>query len=218
VCEALGLDSREVIRAANWEYPRNDIKLPGAGVGGGCLPKDSSMLIDAMKKAGLKPRIMAAAKDINENMPEKILERVEEFHEKHAISPKESKILIMGFAFKGRPEVNDTRHSPGGHLCRMLNERGYAVFGFDPAVTREQIATYGAQVCQTAEEGFSGATCVIAMNDNPRWGQLDLSNLSTLLTNSSLVIDGWDVLERGQIEKESVYFWRLGDGREAEGT
>ena len=212
-CEALGLDSHEVIEAANWEYPRNDIRLPGAGVGGGCLPKDSSMLADAMKEAGVSPKILLAAREINEGMPREILDRVIDFHRTHLIPPEESKILILGFAFKGRPEVNDTRHSPGGHLSKMLIDQGFNVQGYDPAVVSDKIRQFGAVPCRTVEEGFENATCVVTMNDNPRWSDLDLGKLSALQTNSSLIIDGWKVLNENKIKEKGVLFRRLGDGR-----
>jgi len=212
-CESLGLDAREVIEAANWQYPRNDIKLPGAGVGGGCLPKDISMLAECVERAGLKPRMLTAAKEVNEGMPLRILDYIKRFHEAHGISRKKSKVLILGFAFKGRPEVNDTRRSPGGYLSRMLLQEGFNVFGYDPAVNDRKIAEFGATPCGSPEEGFQGATCVVTMNDNPRWSKLDLERLIALQSNSSIVIDGWKVLDEVKIKRESVFFKRLGDGR-----
>ncbi len=212
-CEAMGLDSREIIEAANWEYPRNDIKLPGAGVGGGCLPKDSAMLADAMRAAGVEPRLLEAARAVNEGMPRRISEYVMEFHRRHGIERQSSKILVLGFAFKGRPEVSDTRHSPGGYLSRLLSEHGYRVWGYDPAVDPDRIAEFGAVPCGSPEEGFARATSIIAMNDNPRWSELDLERLITLQANSSLVVDGWKVFDEGKIRRKGTYFKRLGNGR-----
>ncbi len=214
-CEAMGLDGEEVIKAANWQYPRNNIKLPGAGVGGGCLPKDSAILRHAMRRAGISPRILEAARQVNEGMPSKVLQHIDGFHQEHGIRPQDSKILVLGFAFKGRPKVNDTRHSPGGALCRMLVEKGYGVWGYDPAVETEKIRAFGAVPCSTVEEGFSRATCIVAMNDNPMWSRLDLDALSLLQSNSSLIMDGWRVLREPGTSKPGVRFRRLGNGRGA---
>jgi len=214
-CEALGLDATEVISAANWKYPRNDIKMPGAGVGGGCLPKDSSMLAAAMRNAGLEPRVLAAAREVNEYMPIHIMERIKDFHKEHSIPPERSKILILGFAFKGRPEVNDTRHSPGGILSKRLVDEGFNVWGYDPAVTEEQISAFGAKPCKDLEDGFRAATCVVVMNNNQRWSNLDLEPLLSLQSNSSLVIDGWGVLRMPNSKPRGITYKRLCDGREA---
>jgi UDP-N-acetyl-D-mannosaminuronic acid dehydrogenase len=212
-CDHLGLDAREVIDSANWEYPRNDIKLPGAGVGGGCLPKDSSILIESMREIGFGAKMLTAAKEVNEGMPMHVAATVREFHDRHRIPRERSKVLVLGLAFKGRPEVKDTRNSPGGKLSRVLVDDGFRVYGFDPAVGEEHIREFGAVPVRNVEEGFRDATCVVAMNDNPRWESLDLSALTQLQSNSSLVIDGWNVLDETSIAKRNVYFKRVGDGR-----
>jgi nucleotide sugar dehydrogenase len=49
MAEELGLDSNEVISAANDKYPRANIPLPGP-VGGPCLFKDSYILLESFNK------------------------------------------------------------------------------------------------------------------------------------------------------------------------
>jgi len=212
-CEALGLDAAEVIEAANWHYPRNDIKMPGAGVGGGCLPKDARMMIDAMKRSGVSPTLLRAARKVNEGMPRRIFEIVDGFHAANRIPKNRSKILILGFAFKGKPQVNDTRHSPGGYLSRLLRKSGYNVCGYDPAVSEDQIRSFGAEPCEV-QEGFMQATAAVAMNDNPTFADLDLAKLSRRMSSPCLIVDGWRILDDSRLgAREGVIFRRLGNGR-----
>jgi UDP-N-acetyl-D-mannosaminuronic acid dehydrogenase len=214
-CEALGLDAGEVIAAANWHYPRNDIKMPGAGVGGGCLPKDARILIDAMRTSGARPTLLVAARRVNEGMPRRMFEIVDRFHSSNGISKRLSKILILGFAFKGNPQVNDTRHSPGGCLSRLLGKAGYKVCGADPAVSNDQIRSFGAEPCE-AKDGFSHATAAVAMNDNPSFKALDLARLSRLMAKPCLIVDGWRILDESTLKLGSkVTFRRLGNGKDA---
>jgi UDP-N-acetyl-D-mannosaminuronic acid dehydrogenase len=48
IARAHGLDGQRLVDAANKGYHRNDIKKPGAGVGGGCLPKDPYLLLEGL--------------------------------------------------------------------------------------------------------------------------------------------------------------------------
>ena len=50
--EQVGLDAFELVRAANFEYPRNSIPVPSPGVGGSCIPKDSRFLAYSSRSAG----------------------------------------------------------------------------------------------------------------------------------------------------------------------
>ena len=66
--ERLGLDPLEVIRATNLDYPRPDIAKPGY-VGGGCLSKDPYIMMSGAERSGHMPRLIGAARALNEDLP-----------------------------------------------------------------------------------------------------------------------------------------------------
>jgi len=210
-CEAIGIDSYEVIETANWEYPRNQIKRPGAGVGGGCLPKDTKILMQTMTGTGTEPVLFRAAEHVNQGMPLHICRIIDEFHSSNGISKEDSKVLVLGFAFKGRPEVNDTRNSPGGILANALHEAGYRVLGYDPAVEDARIEAFHATPC-VLRKGFRDATTVVTMNDNPKFGLIDLEELSETMSDPSMIFDGWKILDASAIRRKGITFKILGNG------
>ena len=72
-CEELGADAFEVRKLVN-TCPFRDMHIPGAGVGGHCLPKDSWLFASSLKTT--KPRIMTTAREVNEYMPIRMVELV----------------------------------------------------------------------------------------------------------------------------------------------
>ncbi len=209
-CEELGLDAYEVIEAANWKYPRNQIKLPGAGVGGGCLPKDARMLSFACNQRGLVPRMLRAATETNERMPIRIFERIKTFHSQNGLPLQGSRILIMGFAFKGSPEVSDVRHSPTEPLVTLLENHKAIVYGHDPALSREMIEEMKAFPCNPSS--IDNLRCVVVMNNNENFGRVDLRDLAERITRPGLVADGWRMLDGRLLRDLGVEYYCVGVG------
>src|SRR5262249_53567715 len=102
LCDSAGLDGIEVIRAANMGYERTNLALPGF-VGGPCLQKDPHILMHSLAEFGFKPRMVAAARALNEALPQHVIDQIMVDLRKAAI-PHDSEISVCGLAFKGRPE------------------------------------------------------------------------------------------------------------------
>lgn len=98
-----GVNVNELINLANFRYERNVIALPGL-VGGPCLEKDAYIL--AQSYPGSESRLILEARKLNENM----VSRAVGFVKTHS-KGSNSKVLICGAAFKGRPVTSDTRGS-----------------------------------------------------------------------------------------------------------
>ena len=77
ICEALGADVwrvRELVRKS----PGREMLLPGAGVGGHCIPKDPWLLASSVRGYDVKVRLIPAARDINSSMPVHMLALLKE--------------------------------------------------------------------------------------------------------------------------------------------
>jgi len=71
VCESLGIDVYEVRELINSRAERH-MHVPGIGVGGHCLPKDTWLLNHGVKKYGkfpINPEFVQLARKINDFMP-----------------------------------------------------------------------------------------------------------------------------------------------------
>ena len=67
ICEVLGLNGKEVVRAANLGYERTKIALPGY-VGGPCLEKDPYILAYSLKELVYEPKLIMRARTVNEKL------------------------------------------------------------------------------------------------------------------------------------------------------
>lgn len=105
------IDAREAIEMAN-EHPRVDIHQPGPGVGGHCLPIDPWFL----EQGSDELELIATAREVNDSMSQYVIDILTE----KLGSLRGTKIAVLGVAYK--PNVGDTRMSPGLKLARELQE------------------------------------------------------------------------------------------------
>jgi nucleotide sugar dehydrogenase len=192
LCEGLGLDLVPLVRAANQGYNRNRIPVPSPGVGGACLSKDPYILASVCQAAGVDASLFLLGRRINESLPVHAVDRVTHELEKSGKKLADAEVLVLGFAFKGKPETSDMRDSPTLDLVRVLQERGARVRGHDPLVPPEEIAALGVRVC-AIDEGFRGADAVIVMLNHSAYEEMDIAGLLELARKPVVVVDGWHI-------------------------
>lgn len=192
ICEAAGLNGREVIQAANTGYERTSIAPPGL-VGGPCLEKDPHILAASMRDVGYTPRLISTGRRLNEELPQSIMHLLEPrlLH----LADADIVITICGVAYKGRPETDDVRGTPVSFLISALRERfpKAVLRGQDFAVGEQAIAALGLESVGIAE-AFDGAHLVIVTNNNARYSELDMGMLLPRMAARGLVLDVWDCL------------------------
>jgi UDP-N-acetyl-D-mannosaminuronic acid dehydrogenase len=188
-CEELGADAFEVRRLVN-TCPFRDMHIPGAGVGGHCLPKDSWLFASSLKDTDLK--IIPSAREINEFMPQHMVELTEMALSDNGRNLKESKIAILGLAFLR--DSDDTRHSPALTIIDELEGKADLVV-HDPFVLHE----YKAPLLRNLEEALKGADCMVIVTDHTVYKNLDLAAARRLMRTPSIV-DGRNVLTAEQCE------------------
>jgi len=189
IAERLGLSAAEMIRAANDGYPRSNVATPGF-VGGPCLEKDALILIDSLHRIDFRPRVIEEARRINQALPDHVANRLLEELRLLRGSASRARILVTGFAFKGRPATEDVRGSAAIPLARRLQASGVEVWGHDFVTPEKVIADLGAHAC-TLEEGFENADGVIIMNNHPGYRSADIPALARRLRAPAFVFDSW---------------------------
>ncbi|MFF3645568.1 nucleotide sugar dehydrogenase [Streptomyces sp. NPDC002564] len=192
ITEKLGLDAREIIDSANLGYPRPTLHKPGF-VGGSCLTKDPYLLAHSVAAYDHTPRVITAARTLNESMPRRVGERVLAALRDQGKDPADSRILISGFAYKGRPETDDLRGAPYELLLPFLRERVREVVGHDFVVPAARIEGLGVRAVDLTE-GFTGTHAAILLNDHPRYADADAPGLVARMADPALVYDTWRVL------------------------
>lgn len=122
------LDVHEIIRIANM-HPRVNILSPGPGVGGHCIPVDPWFLVGDYPRL---TQLISTALEINESMPELVLERLVVIMKENNITDK-NKIGIYGMTYK--QDVDDIRESPTVQLFEKMKSIFAEPFRvFDPMI------------------------------------------------------------------------------------
>ncbi len=200
IAKHLGVAGDEVIRAANDGYPRTHVALPGF-CGGLCLKKDPRILSLSAQRAGYRPRLVGAARQVNEELHRYAALRIAEHLKEKGKDIGRAKIFISGFAFKGRPETDDIRDSPTLEVLVELRQLGAArIAGHDFMVAPAVIASLGVEPV-SLEEGFRGADCAVFMNNHAGYEKLDISRYLLLLNPDALVFDGWRLFDAALVKK-----------------
>ena len=199
ISEHLNLDAHEVINAANTDYPRNNVPLPSPGVGGACLSKDPYILLDSFRSHGLDGNLIKQSRNINEASAEQIYTRCSSALESVGKDIKNSKIFVVGFAFKGEPETSDLRESTTLWFLDELREHGISeIAGYDPVVSPNVIRNLGIQWTSVID-GFKNADVVFIMNNHRSYIQFDIHYLLESMNKPALFYDAWQIFHRNEV-------------------
>lgn len=108
IFNAMGIDTNDVIEAAASKW--NFIKLKPGLVGGHCISVDPYYLIQKAQVYGVLPRVMSAARRLNDGMGDYAANQVIKLMNKKGILVKNSNILLLGITFKENcPDIRNTK-------------------------------------------------------------------------------------------------------------
>jgi UDP-N-acetyl-D-mannosaminuronic acid dehydrogenase len=203
LCETIGVDVIKAINLAN-KHPRVNLHMPGAGVGGHCLPKDPYFLINEAERHGLKLKVIEAARERNDSMPLHVLSKIEEALKSKGKSVSQAKVAVLGIAYKGN--TDDVRLSPAEPVIKSLMNRGVDVISHDPYAKHD----FGGRFSNDLKEVVAGADVVVILTDHDEYKKLRLEEIKPLLKRDAVVIDGRRVLSRENVEKVGLRYTGIG--------
>lgn len=199
ICEAVGGDVWKVRELVN-KTPERNMHLPGAGVGGHCIPKDPWLLVSAVKDAHLNVTLIPAARSINDGMPAHMLELIQKGLEQKKYSLSKVTVLILGFTYLANSD--DTRNTPSAELVNLLQAAGAQVRIHDP-----YIAEYAGDVYEMAR----GCHAVVLMTAHDFYQGIDLGKLKSCMT-LPLLVDGRNLFEKNKAFSAGWSYIKVGDG------
>jgi UDP-N-acetyl-D-glucosamine dehydrogenase len=132
ICDRMGIDVHEVIRAAATKPFGFVPYWPGPGLGGHCIPIDPFYLAWKARACGVETRFIELAGEINSNMPHWVLGKAAQALAARGKAVRGSRVLCLGVAYK--KNVDDLRESPALELMRLLGEGGATLAWCDPHV------------------------------------------------------------------------------------
>lgn len=132
LADKMSIDIHEVIDAAASKPFGFVPYYPGPGIGGHCIPIDPFYLTWKAREYGMHTRFIELAGEINSHMPHWIVNKIAEALNSRERSIKNSRILILGLAYKR--DVDDVRESPSIEIMELLQKKGAKVDYSDPHV------------------------------------------------------------------------------------
>ena len=121
IFNAMGIDTNDVIEAASSKW--NFIKLKPGLVGGHCISVDPYYLIQKAQVYGVLPRIMFAARRLNDGMGDYVANQTIKLMNKKGILVKNAKILLLGVTFKENcPDIRNTKIVDIYHTLREYTQ------------------------------------------------------------------------------------------------
>jgi len=184
LCEGLGADVWRVRELVN-KCPQRAMHLPGAGTGGHCLPKDPWLLI-ANAPEPFVPRLIPAARAINDGMPLHMADLVAQALAEAGKEICNARVAVLGYAYLENSD--DTRNSPSEVLVSRLRALGAEVVVHDP-----HVAEYQGDLQQRVQ----GCDAAVLMVRHDAYAQLNPEELVSWLA-SPVIVDGRHLFSRGE--------------------
>jgi len=215
ICESLGVDVHEVRRFVNslpnipgdpGKNPLRMMHIPGAGVGGHCLPKDPWLLkygLDAYGDFEFEPKVIIESRRINDSMPNHMMELIGGALNEKNLVMDDAKVTILGVAFL--PNSNDTRNTPAYPLYKLLKNRCAEVRLHDPYVK-----DYGdMEIENELEATVRGSDVIALVTRHDEYRELSLEWLKEKM-RTPIIVDGRNNFRREECLEMGFAFRGVG--------
>ncbi|NLK96460.1 MAG: nucleotide sugar dehydrogenase [Epulopiscium sp.] len=136
LCHKMGINVWEVIEAAKTKPYGFMAFYPGPGLGGHCIPIDPFYLTWKAREFNYHTRLIETAGEINNYMPEFVMERSMKILNHFSRALRGSKILMLGVAYK--QDIDDLRESPALKVIEHLEAQGAEIIYNDPYIPQFQ--------------------------------------------------------------------------------
>ena len=207
VCESLGVNVYEIREYVN-ELDSRDMHIPGAGVGGHCLPKDTWLLRHGLYEYGswnMEPQMISLARRINDHMPAHMAYLVENILSIKGISIQNATITVLGAAYLENSD--DTRNTPAAPLVASLMSKGAEVRIHDPYVKDWE---FGPQEIEAdIEKSIENSDCLALVTKHAEYYDFDLDHVKSLMRTPAIV-DGRNVFDQDAVEKAGFEYRCIG--------
>jgi UDP-N-acetyl-D-glucosamine dehydrogenase len=178
MCGRMGINVWEVIDAAATKPFGFMPFYPGPGLGGHCIPIDPFYLSWKSKQAGIEARFIELAGHINGQMPQFVVDKVQNALNDASKPLRGSHIHVLGVAYKR--DIDDVRESPALDIIHLLNRRGAKVSYSDPFVPKLRFEGLELQSDDTA---LGLADCVLIVTDHTEF------DYNAVVNEANMIVD-----------------------------
>tara|TARA_X000001036_G_scaffold421605_1_gene443646 strand:+ start:878 stop:2137 length:1260 start_codon:yes stop_codon:yes gene_type:complete len=182
LCKMLDIDIWEVVNAAKTKPFGFQSFKPGPGVGGHCIPVDPEYLSFKTRQIGKPVRFVELAQEINNSMPAYVVSRVNELLNSQDKILRNSKILVLGVAYKR--DISDTRESPSLDILELLIEKNAEVSFYDPFVKELDIAGQSINK-ESSSKNFNDYDMLLILTPHTEFSEIDFEKLKNIVFDTT---------------------------------
>lgn len=164
LCNRMGIDVWEVIDAAATKPYGFMAFYPGPGLGGHCIPIDPFYLTWKAREYNYHTKLIELAGEINNSMPEFVIERSMHILNQERKALNGSKIVVLGVAYK--KDIDDMRESPSLEIMELLNKAGADWVAVDPYVEKFKLDNEIVYTVELTSELLESADLVLITTDH----------------------------------------------------
>ena len=216
-CESLGINVYDVRKFVNSlpydpsnpsKNPHRNMHMPGAGVGGHCLPKDPWLLkygVDTFGKKTVRSKVIISSRTVNDFMPFHMKDLIESALTEKGITLADSKICLLGYAFLN--DSDDTRNTPALPLYNLFKGKCKELIIHDPYVKFES----GVDITSDLDVALLNADCVALVTGHNQYHNLSLNELKKKM-KTPIIVDGRNVFNKLDCTSEGFTYRGVGIG------
>lgn len=189
LCHKMGIDVWEVIDAAATKPYGFMPFYPGPGLGGHCIPIDPWYLTWKAREYNYHTKLIETAGEINDSMPDFVVQRCAEILNEQKKSLNGSKILVLGVAYK--KDIDDYRESPVLPILDRLTKVGTEWEVVDPYVPEFKFNGEIVETVELTEEKLKEADLVVIATNHSGfdYGMISDRSRAILDTRNSVLTE-----------------------------
>jgi UDP-N-acetyl-D-mannosaminuronate dehydrogenase len=175
--------------------------LPGL-TGGPCLEKDPLILAKSASRVGISSALLTESRRVNLGVPTVALRTISQDTRMAQIT--EPNFLILGIAFKGRPETSDTRGTLAYKIAKEIKIAfpGSTITGYDPLILENSEI----KMIQNLQQAMLKADVILIQHNSDRLLREFKKYAKEFIKSDAIVYDFWGVIESEDLSKNTILY------------
>jgi len=213
LCEDFNRNIFEIIELINRRHDRL-MHYPGSGVGGHCLTKDPHLLVYGHRTYTdhkFNSDILLKARDLNDYMPEHMVELMEDVLRESRMLVDNIKIVLMGVSYKAN--TDDTRNTPTENIINVLKARYHShnitYIAHDPYVKERDYKK--TELTNDFDKAVTGADVLMFATNHKEYYNIDLDELKKKV-RTPIIIDGRNIFDKKLVQERGFIYRKVGEG------
>lgn len=182
LCNKMGIDVWEVIDAAATKPYGFMPFYPGPGLGGHCIPIDPWYLTWKAREYNYHTKLIETAGEINDSMPDFVMQRCMEMLNEQEKALKGSKVLVLGVAYK--KDIDDYRESPVLPILERLTRAEVDWKVVDPHINEFKLNDEMIATVELTEELLKEADLVLIATNHSDFDYESISQMGRAILDT----------------------------------